>query len=107
MITFKIHQIKDIENTDYAFRSFHPGKFNFKDYEEKYEMEFESLDEKTNFEICETVFYVFNMRRPSDFTGHSLSVSDIIEIKRHGSSSFYYCDMCGFSRLSRHDLRIW
>ena len=107
MITFKIHQIKDIENTDYAFRSFNPGKFNFKDYEERYEMEFESLKEKTNTEICEVIFYMFNVRRPSDFKGHSLSVSDIIEINRHGSSAFYYCDICGFSRLDRHDLKIW
>ena len=107
MITFKIHQIKDIENTEYAFRSFNPGKFNFKDYEERYEMEFESFDEKTNVEICEVIFYIFNMRTPDDFTGHSLSVSDIIELNRNGSSSFYYCDICGFSRLNRHDLRIW
>ena len=106
MITFKIHQIKDIENTDYAFRSFNHNKFNFADYEERYEMEFESLDEKTNDEICEVIFYIFNLRTPEDFTGHSLSVSDIIEINRHGSSSFYYCNSCGFTRLNRHDLQI-
>jgi hypothetical protein len=34
-------------------------------------------------------------------------VSDIIEIKRQGSSSFYYCETCGFSRLNKHDLKIW
>jgi hypothetical protein len=107
MITFKIYQIKDIENTDYAFRSFRPGKFNFKDYEEKYEMEFVSEDEKTNIEICEVIFYMFNVRRPADFTGHSLSMSDVIELNRDGRKQFYYCDMCGFSRLNRHDLRIW
>ncbi len=107
MITFKIHQIKDIENTDYAFRSFNPGKFNFADYEERYEMEFESIDDKTNIEICEVIFYIFNMPRPEDFTGHSLSVSDIIELNRNGSKQFYYCDMCGFTRLNRHDLRPW
>ena len=33
MITFKIHQIKDIENTDYSFMEFKPDKFNFSDYE--------------------------------------------------------------------------
>ena len=103
----KIHQIDRIEEVAYAFRSFNPGKFNFKDYKEVYELESESLDDKTNLEICEDVFYVFNMRKPEDFEGHSLSVSDIIEIIRHGSSSFYYCDMCGFSRLNRHDLREW
>jgi hypothetical protein len=69
-------------------------------------MEFESLDEKTNDEICEVIFYIFNLRTPEDFRGHSLSVSDIIEINRHGSSSFYYCNDCGFTRLNRHDLQI-
>ena len=106
MITFKIHQIKDIANTDYAFRSFNPGKFNFKDYEERYEMEFESFDEKSNLEICETIFHIFNMRRPADFKGHSLSMSDVIELNRDGRKQFYYCDMCGFTRLNRKDLQI-
>ena len=99
MITFKIHQIKDIANIDYAFRGYDPKKFNFKDYEERYEMEFESFDEKTNLEICEVIFYMFNMRRPEDFKGHSLSMSDVIEIKRNGRKQFYYCDMCGFVRV--------
>ena len=99
MITFKIHQIKDIENTDYAFRGYDPKKFNFKDYEERYEMEFESIDDKTNLEICEVIFYIFNMRTPKDFKGHSLSMSDVIEIKSRGRSYFYYCDMCGFVRV--------
>ena len=106
MITFKIHQIKDIENTIYAFSSFHPGDFNFADYEERYEMEFVSEDDKTDLEICETIFYIFNMRRPEDFTGHSLSISDIIELHRRGSSAFYYCNSCGFIKLNKRDLQI-
>ena len=99
MITFKIHQIKDIENTDYAFRGYDPKKFNFKDYEERYEMEFESFDEKTNLEICEVIFHIFNMRRPEDFKGHSLSMSDVVELNRNGRKNFYYCDMTGFVRV--------
>ena len=106
MITFKIHQIKDIENTDYAFRSFNPNKFNFGDYEERYEMEFASADDKTDLEICEVIFHIFNMRRPADFTGHSLSMSDIIELNRHGSSAFYYCNCCGFTKLSKKDREV-
>ena len=107
MITFKIHQIKDIGATDYAFRGFDPKKFNFKDYEERYEMEFTSGMEQTDLEICEVIFHIFNMRRPEDFKGHSLSMSDVIELNRHGRKQFYYCDMCGFSRLTKHDLREW
>ena len=107
MITFKIHQIKDIENTDYSFRNFNPARFNFKDYEERYEMEFVSDTDQTDTEICETIFTIFNMRRPEDFKGHSLSVSDVIELNRQGKKKFYYCEMCGFTRLNRHDLKEW
>ena len=105
MITYRIHQIKDIANTDYAFRSYDPKKFNFADYECMGEGEFD-VEDKTDLEICEIIFHVFNMRRPEDFKGHSLSMSDIIELKRHGSSAFYYCNSCGFTKLNRKDLQI-
>ena len=106
MITFKIHQIKDIENTDYAFRGFKPDKFNFSDYEERYEMEFVSGMEQTDLEICETIFTIFNLRTPEDFKGHSLSVSDVIELTRNGRTKFYYCDICGFVRImTNKDIR--
>ena len=98
MITFKIHQIKDIENTDYAFRSWDPKKFNFADYECRYEGEFTD-DTKTATEICEVIFYLFNTRRPEDFKGHSLSMSDVIEIDTGISQRLYYCDMCGWQRI--------
>lgn len=98
MITYKIHQIKDIENTDYAFRGWDPKKFNFDDYECRYEGEFTD-DTKTATEICEVIFYLFNMRRPEDFKGHSLSMSDVIEIDTGISQRLYYCDMCGWQRI--------
>ena len=98
MITYKIHQIKDIENTAYAFRGYDPKKFNFKDYECRYEGEF-TAEAKTAPEICEIIYYLFNMRRPEDFKGHSLSMSDVIEINTDITTSFYYCDMCGWVRI--------
>jgi hypothetical protein len=98
MITFKIHQIKDIENTDYAFRGYDPKKFNFKDYECLGEGEFDA-EAKTTTEICDIIFHVFNMRTPADFKGHSLSVSDVIEINTDITTSFYYCDICGWQRI--------
>jgi hypothetical protein len=98
MITYKIHQIKDIENTDYAFRGWDPKKFNFDDYECRYEGEFTD-DTKTATEICEVIFYLFNMRRPEGFKGHSLSMSDVIEIDTGISQRLYYCDICGWQRI--------
>lgn len=95
---YKIHQIKDIENTDYAFRGYDPKKFNFNDYECRYEGEFTD-DTKTATEICEVILYIFNMRRPEDFKGHSLSMSDVIELDTGISQRLYYCDMWGWQRI--------
>ena len=47
----------------------------------------------------ETLFEKFNMDRPPDFGGHSLSVSDIVVIKQGGQVSYYYCDSIGFKEL--------
>ena len=49
--------------------------------------------------ILENFHYIFNDDRPVDFTGHSLSVSDIIALKQDGVVSYYYCDSIGFKEL--------
>lgn len=41
----------------------------------------------------------YNLHRPEDFTGHSMSVSDIIAIKQGGEVSYHYCDSVGFQKL--------
>ena len=98
MITYRIYQIKDIAGTDYAFRGWDPKKFDFADYECMGEGEFDA-EVKTATEICDIIFHVFNMRTPADFQGHSLSVSDVIEITKGRSHNFYYCDICGWVKL--------
>ena len=47
----------------------------------------------------ENLFEIFNINRPGDFTGHSLSVSDIIALKQGGVVSYHYCDNVGFQEL--------
>ena len=47
----------------------------------------------------ENLFEIFNINRPGDFTGHSLSVSDIIALKQDGVVSYHYCDNVGFQEL--------
>ena len=49
--------------------------------------------------ILEKVFEQFNIRRLSDFFGHSLSVSDIVAIKRGPEVTYHYCDSFGFKQL--------
>ena len=50
-------------------------------------------------EKLEETFATFNMNRPGDFTGHSLSVGDIVAIKSGGAVSYHYCDSFGFREL--------
>lgn len=50
-------------------------------------------------EKLEALFETFNVNRPEDFKGHSLSVSDIVALKQAGAISFHYCDSAGFSEV--------
>lgn len=50
-------------------------------------------------EVLEQAFVQFNTDRPADFTGHSLSVSDIVAIKRGPDVTYHYCDNFGFKEL--------
>ncbi|MCD7817690.1 MAG: YodL domain-containing protein, partial [Lachnospiraceae bacterium] len=45
------------------------------------------------------LFVQFNVFHPDDFTGHSLSVSDIVALKQDEVVSCYYVDSIGFCRL--------
>ena len=52
-----------------------------------------------NNEVLEELFQVFNLSRPQDFEGHSLSVSDIVALKQNGVVSCHYVDSIGFREL--------
>lgn len=51
--------------------------------------------------VCnpEAAYRVFNLDRPHDFGGHSLSVSDIVAFKQAGVITYHYCDNVGFVEL--------
>ena len=46
-------------------------------------------------DILEKVYRVFNIDRPADFKGHSLSVSDVITL----DGATWYVDVYGFKKL--------
>jgi len=49
--------------------------------------------------MLEGLYEKFNLDHPSDFRGHSLSVSDIVAIKTDGMVSSHYVDSIGFAEL--------
>lgn len=55
----------------------------------------------TTGDRLEVLWDKFNNDHPSDFKGHSLSVSDIIAIKQSGVVTYHYCDSFGFKELPK------
>ena len=48
----------------------------------------------------EDVYRMFNMEHPPEYTGRSLSVSDVVEIKSGPvEPGFYFCDSIGFQKV--------
>ena len=50
-------------------------------------------------EKLDSLFQTFNISRPGDFCGHSLSVSDVVALKQDGQVSYHFCDSIGFKEL--------
>lgn len=97
--SFSIYQLKGGNETlDYRFEpldSIHRNGLSVKP--ENYELVYEApLTEKDNLE---SIYTRFNVDRPADFTGHSLSVSDIVVLHQDGKDTAHYCDRTGFSEV--------
>ena len=50
-------------------------------------------------ELLEQLYQKFNCARPTDYHGHSLSVSDVIMLNQNGKISAHYVDSIGFKEL--------
>ena len=50
-------------------------------------------------DTAEQLFYRFNNEHPADYQHPSMSVSDIVAIKRDGQVSCHYCDSFGFEQV--------
>ena len=100
---YEIYQVK--QGSEYRDFRFEPYKriqaagleIDSNNYEQKYSAH---LDFKgTTEQKLDGIFHQFNLDRPADFTGHSLSVSDIIALRQDGEVTYHYCDGVGFQEL--------
>lgn len=56
--------------------------------------------DKTLDECLEALFVIFNTNRPANFTGRSMSVSDVIAVIINDfTTEYYYVDSFGFKKL--------
>lgn len=59
-----------------------------------------SLEQSSATDVqLEDLYRRFNIERPEDFKGHSMSVSDIVALKVAGEVSCYYVDSFGFKEM--------
>ena len=97
--SFSIYQLKGGNETlDYRFEpldSIHRNGLSVKP--ENYELVYEAP--LTAKDDLESIYTRFNVDRPADFTGHSLSVSDIVVLHQGGKDTAHYCDRAGFSEV--------
>lgn len=98
-VKYRIFQIKSIGDVDYAFFGWRFAKdtFSMNDYKEVYSgvTEVDEKDENEPYMALEELFHTFNVNRPADFKGHSLSTSDVVEL----DGELYYVDSIGWRHL--------
>jgi hypothetical protein len=96
---YKLYQIKDVENCLYLFSSFNFAQqkgFSIHDYEVVYEG---AIGDYNVEYTLEKLFDMFNIYRPEDFKGRSMSVSDVVMLDRGTYVEYYYCDHIGFKLI--------
>ena len=102
MIEFSIYQInmdRDSDNvcffgTDTLERIQHSKEVNAAIYDRVY-------DGKLDCRSLDAIYEKFNIDHPNDYTGRSLSVSDVVEIKESDAidPGFYFVDSIGFKAI--------
>ena len=95
--TFTIYQLKDgPETRNYRYEAYESlQEAGLAVDRQNYDLVYTApLDGKTTLE---DIYRTFNIDRPADFTGHSLSVSDVVVLNRSGKDEAHYCDSFGFT----------
>ena len=97
--TFAIYQLKDGEETrDYRFEPLDRLRAVGLDVQrDNYELVYSAP--LADGESLEDIYRRFNIDHPADFTGHSLSVSDIVVLRNGDTETAHYCDSFGFTEV--------
>jgi len=101
--TYAIYQLRQDDTTaDIRFmNSDHLREKGIEPQYENYELVYTGALTKDGSQIdkLEDLYRIFNIEHPQDFTGQSLSVSDIVALKQAGVVSYHYVDSVGYKEL--------
>ena len=102
--TYAIYQLKRNDSTtDIRFmNSEYLQEKGVEPQYENYELVYTGALTKdgSQLEKLEDLYRIFNIEHPRDFTGHNLSVSDIVALKQAGVVSYHYVDSIGYKELT-------
>ena len=102
--TYAIYQLKrDDATADIRFmNSEYLQKKGIEPQYENYELIYTGAltRDGSQIEKLEDLYRIFNIEHPQDFTGHSLSISDIVALKQAGVVSYHYVDSIGYKELT-------
>lgn len=97
----RIWQLKSDSDIELRFRGYEEvlkvsGEPSSNNYDVVFDGELETND-------LESIYAKFNLNHPSDFKGHSLSISDVVELYDENGSEFHYVDQFGFRKIEFMD----
>ena len=103
---YKVYQIpfpkdenNEVEVMRYCKYAFSPlsriDEVNLKNYKMTYEGEM-PINLISDLSPLDQIFQELNINHPADYKGHSLSVSDLIEM----NGKFYFCDSYGWEEVN-------
>lgn len=104
-IIYTIYQLKDTPDTrEYRFmplQRLHENALSVMPelYAPVYAEALLPAEQPTDQTLMSSLFYRFNVDSPADFAGHSLSISDVVTIRRNEATRAYYVDTVGFTEL--------
>ena len=100
---YAIYQLKSDDSTaDIRFmNSEYLQKKGIEPQYENYELVYTGALTKDGSQVekLEDLYRIFNVEHPHDFSGHSLSVSDIVALKQAGVVLYHYVDSIGYKEL--------
>ena len=97
---YTIYQVKREDFLDFGFLGYDEisklgRQFSSDHYREVYSGK---LNSDTTLD---DLYLQFNVNHPADFTGHSLSMSDVVVLHRNGKDAAYYCDSFGWIEVPK------
>lgn len=101
-MTIKIYQATGNTDFDPSFMHFSIVRKAIPDLKEKLKeyykevYRYEKADSTNEMALLEKIYTKFNIDRPEDFKGHSLSVSDIVDL----DGKLYYCDAYSWEEIA-------